>query len=125
MTLAAKSSIAKKQQDSSDTTLFFDLVGPVYKKLRNIQWHFERLSIDDVEQHVAMLQDIHLTEHSVWVAIALATVELNPELVEMVERNKPCSVSSADRSWIEYCLEHSLIPLMDEGSLNPIRFVQR
>ncbi|XOV78957.1 MAG: hypothetical protein ACFHVJ_18850 [Aestuariibacter sp.] len=111
--------------DSDSVTLFAELVSPVYKKLRGLQHQFERLTIDEVEQHVEMLREITLTEHSVWVAIALATVDINPSLKDQVEQHKPCSVTSAVKSWIEYCLEHNLVPLMDEDGMSPIRFLQR
>jgi hypothetical protein len=106
-------------------TLFFELVQPIYKKLRGLQHQFERLPVNEVEQHVDMLREITLTEHSVWVAVALSTVDINPSLKTQVEQNKPCAVTGAVKSWIEYCLEHNLVPLMDEDGMAPIRFLQR
>lgn len=110
---------------SDQPTLFYELVHPIIKKLRGLQFQFDRLHLGDVEQHAEMLKDIALTEHSVWVAIALATVDLNPELKDKVERNKPCSLSTAAKSWITYCLDNNLIPLIDDETMSPIRFLPR
>lgn len=115
----------EREHQPEDQTLFSELVRPIYKKLRGLQAQFERLSVGDVEQHVELLQDITLTEHSVWVAIALSTTDINPSLKSQVEEKKPCPVTSAVKSWIEYCLEHNLVPLMDEDAMSPIRFLPR
>lgn len=124
-TQKAKDKVNSNQNTNDNAPLFVELVAPIYKKLRGLQHQFERLSVGDVEKHTELLREITLTEHSVWVAIALSTVDINPALKSYVEANRPCSVTSAVKSWIEYCLAHNLVPLMDDDSLSPIRFLPR
>lgn len=109
---------------SQEESLFIQLVAPAFKRASQLQRQFERLKNHDVLDHQALLSEMEHAEHNVWQAIALATVDINPSMISDVTKAAPISLSGADKKWIEKCLKESSLPLMDEGDLQPIRFLQ-
>lgn len=111
-------------QQHHEPSLFDELVAPAFRRACQLQRQFERLKNHDVLDHQALLAEIERAEHNVWQAIALATVDINPGLLNDLAGESPKPLSTADRHWIEKCLNERSLPLMEEGNFEPIRFLK-
>ena len=116
-----KAQINSHSEDN--TSLFVDVVKPAFKKASSLHAQFERLKNNDVLEHQDLLQEIEDADQKVWQAIALSTADINPELITQVIEHNPIPLSSSDKLWILKCLQEGSIPLIEEGSFEPIRFL--
>ncbi len=114
----------KQELASQNIPLFYELVEPHFQRSRRLHWQFERLASHDVSEHQRLLQEIEQAEHNVWQAIALATVDINPEMISVVSKKAPMSLSEPDKKWISQCLQEGKMPLMDDDQTTPIRFME-
>lgn len=112
------------QSDTAEEPLFIQLVAPAFRRAQQLQRQFERKNDHDVAGHQSLLDEIEQAEHNVWQAIALATVDINPGLITEVTKAAPLPLSKDDKQWIAKCLQTASLPLIEEGSFTPIRFLQ-
>lgn len=112
------------QSGTAEEPLFSQLVAPAFRRAQQLQRQFERKNDQDVAALQRLLDEIEQAEHNVWQAIALATVDINPGLITEVTKASPLPLSKDDKQWIAKCLKTASLPLIEEGSFTPIRFLQ-
>lgn len=109
---------------NSNTPLFTELVEPAFSKVLRLHAQFDRLKSHDIVEHQTLLDEIKKAEQGVWAAIALSTSDINTSLIPLISKESPKSLSRKDKDWISMCLRENKMPLMDEDTTTPIRFLE-